>query len=80
MPDLTHAVFDAPAGGDQVGPGYPNVGAALAAAAALGGPSKGYHVDRIRWTPEPAAIVEKPKKEAPRAPVAVDQDGPGLFD
>lgn len=74
---LRHAVFDALAGGVQVGDSYPSAAAALEAAARLGGSAGGYVTGVVKSDEAPEAAERA-------APVAARQDesgeGPGLFD
>lgn len=61
MNELTHAIYDTLNGGDQVGDGYPNVALALEEAAKLGGSTKGFVVDRIRWKPPGISKTASPE-------------------
>jgi len=91
---MTHAVYYSLTG--EVISEHPSIAEAFKHNAELGGPLKGYVVDRIKWAPpketpkiaNPAEesrisisdIPSRTKPEAPSAPKPADEDGPGLFD
>jgi len=91
---LTHAVYDSLTG--EVISEHPNIAEAFKHNAELGGPLKGYVVDRIKWAPpkkvtniaNPAEesrmsitdMASHHQPEAPRTSVTASGEGPGLFD
>ena len=85
MTALTHAVFDATTS-DQAGPSMTTEAAFAECARMNREHGGGYVVGPLRWKPPPAAPkpaagpVTHNQPEAPTASVALDPEGPGLFD